>query len=108
MKNRRNRVENDQLSKLLKDRNVSIFRDVFRENSKKIVEEFGKHSLIVRLRNLFKENLKREHAFRTTPNNKLVSTYKKIEKNLSKMGFILPEWWGQMCRQLERQLERQT
>jgi hypothetical protein len=81
-----------------KDKNILIFRDAFRENNKDLREEFLKHSLIVRLRNLFNENLKKEHAFKKiSPLLMLVTTYKKIERNLHRMGFILPDWWGQMC-----------
>lgn len=74
---------------------LQLYRDIFKNNNKKIIAKFFADSLVKKLWVFVQRNLKFKNCFkRCNPNSNIIRTYSTISKTMVyEFGIMPPEWW---------------
>ncbi|TNV85932.1 hypothetical protein FGO68_gene15200 [Halteria grandinella] len=85
----------EELNRVLGKSGLEIFRDIFSNNNKTLINKFFKHSIITRLWPYLRKNLTFAHCFkRSDPPPSIIMTYVLITQALIvQFGLDPPEWW---------------
>ncbi len=85
----------EDLYNTIKDEGLEIFRDIFSNNNRQLINKFFTNKIIRKLWPYLERHLTFENCFkRSQPRDSIKTTYLQITRTLiQQYGLNLPDWW---------------
>jgi len=91
------KIKCEEAYEVLGDNGVELYKEIFDNNNKQLVERFFSDCFIKRLWPMIQAELRFEHCFNEDGSHlQIKSTYKSAGNMVKGFGVELPKWWNDL------------